>query len=58
MAEAIVRLESDPGVLGRMGLASRRRVEEEFNLQRVVARYEELYRRCLADHAGGARARG
>jgi sugar transferase (PEP-CTERM/EpsH1 system associated) len=58
MAEAIVRLESDPGVLGRMGLASRRRVEEEFNLQRVVARYEALYRRCLAEHASKARTKG
>ena len=57
LAAAIVRLESDPGGLERMGRASRRRVEEEFNLQRVVARYEALYRRCLADRAGGARAR-
>ena len=58
LAEAIVRLESDPAVLERMGLASRRRVEEEFNLHRVVARYEALYRRCLAEHASGARTRG
>ena len=58
LAEAIVRLESDPGVLRRMGRASRRRVEDEFNLQRAVSRYEALYRRCLAEHAGRARTRG
>ena len=49
LADAIVRVESDPGLLERMGRASRQRVEEEFSLTGVVARYEALYRRCLAD---------
>jgi sugar transferase (PEP-CTERM/EpsH1 system associated) len=58
LADAIVRVESDPGLLERMGRASRQRVEEEFSLPGVVARYEALYRRCLADHVRGARVKG
>jgi glycosyltransferase involved in cell wall biosynthesis len=58
LADAIVRVESDPGLLERMGRASRQRVEEEFSLPGVVARYEALYRRCLADRLRGARVKG
>ena len=43
---------SDPGTLARMGVASRRRVEEEFNLERVVARYEALYLTCVREARG------
>jgi sugar transferase (PEP-CTERM/EpsH1 system associated) len=58
LADAIVRIASDPDAMERMGRASRRRVEEEFNLRQVVTRYEELYRRCLADRPDGRNGRG
>jgi sugar transferase (PEP-CTERM/EpsH1 system associated) len=58
LADAIVRVASDPPTLARMSAAARRRVEEEFNLRHVVARYEALYRRCLTGHAGRTRAGG
>jgi glycosyltransferase involved in cell wall biosynthesis len=52
LADAMVLLMSDPGTLERMGVASRRRVEEEFNLERVVARYEALYLTCVREARG------
>jgi glycosyltransferase involved in cell wall biosynthesis len=58
LADAIVRIESDPDGRERMGQASRQRVEQEFSLQRVVARYEELYRRCLTGQRDGESGRG
>lgn len=55
LADAIVRLESDPGAIERMGRASRLRIEKEFSLQHVVARYEEIYRLSLAERIESAR---
>lgn len=43
MAAAMRELLSQPGIARRMGNAGRRRAEDEFDLRRVVARYEELY---------------
>ena len=49
-ASAIVGLLGNPPLAASLGVASRRRVEAEFALPRVVDRYVELYRRLL----GGA----
>jgi sugar transferase (PEP-CTERM/EpsH1 system associated) len=43
LAEAMLTLLRDPARSWQMGAAGRRRAEEEFDLRRVVARYEELY---------------
>jgi sugar transferase (PEP-CTERM/EpsH1 system associated) len=43
LAEAMLSLWRDPGTARRMGQAGRRRIEAEFDLKRVVARYEALY---------------
>jgi len=51
LASAMLELLADPVRARRMGIAGRERVEQEFDLRRVVAKYEELYvslleRRC------------
>jgi sugar transferase (PEP-CTERM/EpsH1 system associated) len=52
LAEAILRLVRNPETTRQMGAAARRRVEQEFDLRRVVARYEQLYLALLRQHAG------
>jgi sugar transferase (PEP-CTERM/EpsH1 system associated) len=47
LAEAIRTLWTDPERAGRLGAAGRRRVEEKFDMRRVAARYESLYRELL-----------
>ncbi len=47
MADAVGRILSDPKLAQEMGEAGRRRVEEKFSLDRMVAEYDELYRECL-----------
>jgi sugar transferase (PEP-CTERM/EpsH1 system associated) len=48
LAVAIRTLIDDPGMARRMGQAGRRRVEQFFDIRRVVRQYEELYLRLLA----------
>ena len=43
MAQAILKMIADPEMANRMGVAGRHRVEKEFNLDRVVIEYENLY---------------
>jgi sugar transferase (PEP-CTERM/EpsH1 system associated) len=43
LAAAMLQMVRSPERTRRMGAAARRRVEEEFDLRRVVARYERLY---------------
>ena len=43
LAEAIVQLQRDPARSRGLGLAGRRRVEEYFDVRRMVADYERLY---------------
>ena len=43
LADAILRVVTDPDLGRRLGLAGRRRVEEHFNVRTMVARYEALY---------------
>jgi glycosyltransferase involved in cell wall biosynthesis len=47
LATAILQLVRDPQLAASMGLAGRRRVEKEFNIRRVVATYESVYRQLL-----------
>jgi len=47
MADAIMEILNDPDKARRMGEAGRKRVEEKFCLERMVAEYEEVYREVL-----------
>jgi glycosyltransferase involved in cell wall biosynthesis len=47
-ATTLTRLLLDPDARNRLGASARRRVDEEFSLERVVGRYVELYRRLTA----------
>lgn len=47
LAEAIRTLWTDPDQARRLGAAGRRRAEKEFDMRRVAARYESLYRELL-----------
>ncbi len=47
LADALLALWQDPERARRMGAAGRRRVEEEFDMRQVAARYEALYRELL-----------
>jgi glycosyltransferase involved in cell wall biosynthesis len=44
LAGALLRLYDDAAAGRRLGLAGRRRVEAHFDVRRMVARYEDLYR--------------
>jgi len=47
MADAIMRILSDPSLARRMGEAGRKRVEEKFSLEKMVNEYEKVYRNIL-----------
>ena len=49
-AESLIALLTDPDRRAGLGATARRRVDEEFAVERVVDRYEELYRRLIARH--------
>lgn len=57
-SEAIAGLLADPARRSRLGAAARRRIEEEFSVERVVDRYEDLYRRTIGHVRGGASGEG
>jgi glycosyltransferase involved in cell wall biosynthesis len=44
LADALLRLWTDPALAARMGRAGRRRVEAHFDVRVMVAAYEALYR--------------
>lgn len=52
LADAMVELARDAPRRALMGHAARRRVEKEFDIQRVVERYEELYESFVSTHRG------
>jgi glycosyltransferase involved in cell wall biosynthesis len=59
LARAMLQMIHSPDKARQMGLAGRRRVEEHFDLRKVVARYEELYTSLVSKKRGrrmGARA--
>jgi len=43
LAERLARLLSDPQLAAELGAANRRRVEQEFGIERMVAAYEDLW---------------
>jgi len=55
LADAILSLLEVPGALERMGRAARQRVEDQFNLSKVVGGYEGLYLLCLGQTPHAAR---
>lgn len=54
IAREIVRLLEDEELRRRLGSAARRRAEEVFSLDVLVARNEEFYRRCVSGKQHGA----
>lgn len=52
LADALLRVHSNPVDARAMGLAGRRRVEAMFDVRRTVSQYQGLYREIL--HTGGA----
>jgi glycosyltransferase involved in cell wall biosynthesis len=48
LADAIVRLASDPALRAKLGAAARQRIDENFTLERCVDRYDNLYRTLLS----------
>jgi sugar transferase (PEP-CTERM/EpsH1 system associated) len=52
LAAAILELVRDPLRAADMGRAARRRVEDEFDVRRVVAAYEGLYQKLFRERAG------
>jgi glycosyltransferase involved in cell wall biosynthesis len=49
LAQALIRLLTDPDLRNRMGNAARRRTAAEFGIEAIVRRTADLYRRLLAD---------
>ena len=52
LAEAILRLAREPERARRMGLAGRRRVEEQFGLERMTRAYLDFYAELLKEPVG------
>jgi glycosyltransferase involved in cell wall biosynthesis len=57
LAGAMLRLRSSPAEARRMGAAGRRRVEEHFDVRRMVADYESVYA-AVAGRADAGSTRG
>jgi sugar transferase (PEP-CTERM/EpsH1 system associated) len=57
LADGIVRYAADPGRAHAHGRAGRLRVEQRFSLERMVARYHELYLASLNGTAASRQAR-
>ena len=51
IGSAICRLIADPQMAREMGLRGRKRIEQEFSMDRFVRRYESLYQRLAANVA-------
>ncbi len=47
LADGLLRLAGDPAAAAAMGQAGRRRVEQRFSLESMVAAYDGVYRRVL-----------
>jgi glycosyltransferase involved in cell wall biosynthesis len=57
LADAMLRLLASPAERRRLGAAARRRVEEHYAQEVMVARYEELYRGASGSATAAARKR-
>jgi glycosyltransferase involved in cell wall biosynthesis len=47
LARHTIRLLDDPALAKRLGEAAQKRMRDEFSVERMVARYADLYRRLL-----------
>ncbi len=56
MAEALLRYTSDAALRQSHGAAGRKRVEQHFSIDNMVARYTSLYEQLLQRGSGLARA--
>lgn len=54
LARALLAYAADGGLRRAHGAAGRRRVEEEFSLERMLTDYEALYRACCAERREAA----
>jgi glycosyltransferase involved in cell wall biosynthesis len=52
---ALAELVRNPGIRARLGEAGRRRMTEEYTLERMAREHEQLYERLLGRRTGGAR---
>jgi N-acetyl-alpha-D-glucosaminyl L-malate synthase BshA len=50
MAEAAIKILSDPEEHGRMGRRGRRSAIERFSTEKIIPQYEELYREVISRH--------
>lgn len=57
LADRILELAEDPRVRARMGLAGRLKIEQEFPVERVVSRTDQVLTRLLAVRDSSARGR-
>lgn len=55
MAAALLRLARDPAEAAAMGEAGRRRVEDDFSMRAMVARYQGLYDTLRGHNAGSGK---
>lgn len=55
LAAALLRLYREDHATQEMGVAGRNRAESEFEVRRMVARYEQLYRLARNAHPAGAK---
>ncbi|UXH76715.1 TIGR03088 family PEP-CTERM/XrtA system glycosyltransferase [Roseateles amylovorans] len=58
MATALLRLTREPALAASMGEAGRQRVERDFSMRAMVARYQGLYDRLLGREGGAGRTGG
>lgn len=55
LAGAMEKLLRDPALRARMGESARRRIEEQFSLERMIERFTALYESLAASRAGNGR---
>jgi glycosyltransferase involved in cell wall biosynthesis len=58
LARAIGRLLDDPALAVRLAAAARRRVRDEYSLERMVERFEDFYESCLSPLRRSGERRG
>lgn len=49
LVQALIALGRDPGLTSRLGQANRRRIEESFSLQSMIAGFERLFSAAVSD---------
>lgn len=57
IADAIIHLLTDDDLTRRLGDAGRKRIQEKFSIQAMVAENETFYRNCVSNFADGTSPR-